>query len=127
MASEYSATQVKEETMPVGTNRTRALLDKLLAAQATTREAAADSATDWIRSFDPREAAIISRVLVWLASVETDESARESQLHALAELAEHDLVPADVLSEVGQLSRTELHGSSVEHFDYLQSLRATGA
>lgn len=112
--------------MPVGASRTRGLLERLLAAQSTTREAAADSVTDWIRSFGPREAAIISRVLVWLATAETEDSAQEAQLHALAELAEHDLVPGDVLSDVGQLSRSELRGSSIEHFDYLQSRREAG-
>ena len=112
--------------MPVGANRTRGLLDNLLATQAADREAAADTVADWTRSFGPREAAIVSRVLIWLASVETEDSAQEAQLHALAELAEHDLVPADVFSEVGQLSRIELRGSSIEHFDYLQSLRVTG-
>jgi hypothetical protein len=111
--------------MPVGTVRTRELLEELVAAQSAARELAADRVTDWIRSYDIGEAAIISRVLLWLAGAETEESAREAQLHALSELAEYDLVPADVLSDVGQVSRAKLRGSSVEHLDYLQSLRPT--
>lgn len=89
--------------MPVGTVRTWELLEELVAAQAATRELAADRVTDWIRSYDIGEAAIISGVLLWLASAETEDSAREAQLHALAELAGYDLVPADVLSEAGQV------------------------
>lgn len=108
--------------MTVGTSRIRDLVEKLVAASEEIRGLAADSVTDWEKSFDPREAAIVSRVLVWLATVETDDAAREAQLHALAELAEYGLVPADVLADVGQLSRDALRGSSVEYFDYLQSL-----
>lgn len=108
--------------MPVGVRRIRDLLGRLVSASAEVRDRAADSVTDWMKSFERREAAIVSRLLVWLATVESDDTAREAQLHALAELAECGLVPADALVDVGQLSRDELHGSSVEHFDYLQSL-----
>jgi hypothetical protein len=112
--------------MSVGASRTLGLLQSLVAASADARGKAADSVTDWLRAFESSEAAIVSRVLLWLASVETDDSAREAQLHALAELAEYGLVPpAEVLAEIGQLSRAELHGSSIEHFDYLRSLRTT--
>ena len=79
--------------------------------------------SDWITSFDVQEAAVVSRVLVWLALEETDDAALEAQLHALAELAEWDLVPNDVLRDLGQLSHADLHGSSVEHFKYLMSLQ----
>ena len=108
--------------MTVGVSRTRDLVEKLAAASAEMRDLAADSVTDWVRSFEHREAAIVSRVLVWLATVETDDTAREAQLHALAELAEYGLLPADVLADTGQLSHAELRGSSIEHLDYLQSL-----
>jgi hypothetical protein len=108
--------------MSVGIARALDLLSRLVSTSADSRSMAADSVTDWLRSFDIPEAAVISQVLQWLASVETDDAAREAQLHALAELAEHDLVPASVLAEAGKMSRAVLHGSAVEHYDYLRSL-----
>jgi hypothetical protein len=107
--------------MPVGASRTRELLEQLLAPSADSRALAADSVTDWTRSFGKTEASIISRVLLWLALEETEATATEAQLHALAELTEWDLVPADVLHEAGQLSRADLRGSSIEYYDYLVS------
>jgi hypothetical protein len=112
-----------ESMMCGGPDRTRELLSGLVGASPEARGYAADSVTDRLRSFDSQEAAIIARVLLWLASVETDDSAKEAQLHALAELAERDLVPKDVLTELGLLSPDELRGSPKEYFDYLLSLR----
>jgi hypothetical protein len=109
--------------MSVGISRVLELLRSLVAPSVDTRGTAADSVTDWTRALDSTEAVIISRVLLWLALVESDDTAKEAQLHALAELAEFGLVPADVLADVGQLPATGLHGSSVEHFDYLRSLQ----
>jgi hypothetical protein len=109
--------------MSVSVSRVLELIGRLVAGSADSRGTAADSVTDWTQAFDGTEAAIISRVLLWLALVETDDTAREAQLHALAELAELGVVPDDVLRDVEQLSRAELHGSSIEHFDYLRSLR----
>jgi hypothetical protein len=108
--------------MSVGSDRTRELLAKLVAASPEGRDKAADSVTDWLRSFDAQEAVVIARVLLWLASAETDDSAKEAQLHALAELAEYGLAPIDVLSEVGLLPLGELRGSSIEYVHYLRSL-----
>jgi hypothetical protein len=110
--------------MPVGANRVRELLGRLAAGSADARSMAADSVTDWTQAFDGSEAAIVARVLLWLALAETDGTAKEAQLHALAELAEWDLVPRDALQDVDQLTRAELHGSSIEHFDYLKSLQS---
>jgi hypothetical protein len=107
--------------MSVGISRVLDLLGRLVAASADARGSAADSVTDWTRAFDGPEAATVSRVLLWLALVETDGTAQEAQLHALAELAEYDLVPAAVLDDVEQLPPAKLHGSSIEHFDYLRS------
>jgi hypothetical protein len=100
--------------MTVGPGRSRDLLSRLVGASPEARGSAADGVTDWLRSFDSQEAAIIAGVLLWLASVETDDSAREAQPHALAELAGWDLVPKDVLTELGLLSPGELRGSSKE-------------
>ena len=111
--------------MTVGVSPTLELLGQLVAASAEARSMAADSVTDRTLRLDGVEAAVISRVLLWLALVETDDVAREAQLHALAELAEYGLVPTEILDDVGQLSRAELHGSSIEHFDYLRSLSVT--
>jgi hypothetical protein len=107
--------------MSVSVSSVLELIGRLVAGSADCRGTAADRATDWTQAFDDTQAAIISRVLLWLALVETDDTAREAQLHALAELAEFARVPAEVLRDVRQLSRAELHGSSIEHFDYLRS------
>jgi hypothetical protein len=111
--------------MAVGNGRVRSLLGNLASGSAEVRGLTADDATDWMASFEHREAAIVSRLLVWLATVESDDAAREAQLHALAEFAEHGRVPADALVDVGQLPRDELAGSAVEYFDYLQSLHGS--
>lgn len=108
--------------MAVGVSATLELLGQLVAAAAEARSMAADSVTDRIQAFDDVEAVVISRVLLWLALVETDDAAREAELNALAELAAYGLVTAEILNDIGQLSRAELRGSSIEHFDYLRSL-----
>jgi hypothetical protein len=110
--------------MTVGADRIRDLIGRLAAESARDRGTAADSVTDWTQSFDESEASVISRVLLWLSIAESDEGAKEAQLHALAELAEWELVPVEVLRDVGQLAGTGLSGSSIEHFEYLDSLRA---
>ena len=110
--------------MPVDSSQIRELIGRLVTNSADARSTAADSVTDWTKSYDSPEAAIVARVLIWLALVESDDSAKEAQLHALAELAEWDLVPNDALQDIDQLARTRLHGSSVEYFDYLKSLQS---
>jgi len=115
---------VKGQRMSVDFSQIRELLGRLVANSAGARGIAADSVTDWTKAYDSSEAAIVARVLMWLALVESDDSAKEAQLHALAELAEWDLVPNEVLRDVDQLTRTGLRGSSVEYFDYLKSLQS---
>jgi hypothetical protein len=113
--------------MTAGTARLIELLRDLLATSAESRGLAADSVIDWLAAFGVREAAVVSQILLWLARVEQDGTAMEAELHALAEMAEHGLVPADVLSEVRELPRASLQGSAVEHYDYLRSLSADNA
>jgi hypothetical protein len=110
--------------MSIGASRILGLIGRLVAESADARDVAADSVTDWVRTFDSDEAAVISRILLWLALIETDDVAREAQLHALAEMAEDGKVLPGVLRDVDKLAGTDLRGSSVEHFNYLQSLRA---
>jgi hypothetical protein len=110
--------------MSVGASRIRDLLARLAAKSADDRSIAADSVTDWTQAFDGSEAAVVARVLLWLALVESDDTAKEAELHALAELAEWDLVPHDVLRDVDQLTYADLRGSSIEYFDYLKSLQS---
>lgn len=110
--------------MTAGSDRIRELLAQLADESADVRSVAADGVTDWPSSFDKSEAAVISRVLLWLALEEPADEAREAQLHALAELAEWGLVPAEVLRDIAELADRGLSGSSLEHFEYLQSLRS---
>lgn len=93
--------------------RVRELICQMLAAPAGVRSMAADRVTDWIQSFDKSEAAVLSRVLLWLALEESDDKAREAQIHALAKLAERELVPADVLRDASKL-RVNRSGTGVQ-------------
>jgi hypothetical protein len=101
------------------------LIRDLVARPVENRDLAADRVVDWIRTFDDGQAAIVAQVLAWLVSVETNEASIEAQLHALAELAEHDRLPPAVLAQVRELSAADLRGSSVEHYEYLRSLDST--
>ena len=61
---------------------------------------------------------LLARLLVTVRLAEPELNCRESQLHALAELAEwHDLSPA-VLAPLVMI-RAEAVGSEIEYLDYL--------
>jgi hypothetical protein len=68
----------------IGPDGTIGVLRGLLAEDARRRGVAADRVTDWLSSYDEAEATTLARVLAWLASLETDDSAQEAQLHGSA-------------------------------------------
>jgi hypothetical protein len=112
---------VREVSMPVGAVKILDLLRESLVASGEARSVAVDGVTDWVQALDDYEVAVVSQVLIWLAIAEVDDSARESELHALAEFAEHDRLPGQLLAQIGGIPRGELQGSSLEHYDYLRS------
>lgn len=107
--------------MSVGAVKILDLLRELLVTSGEARSLAVDGVIDWMQAFDDHEVAVVSQVLAWLAIAEVNDSARESELHALAEFAEHDGLPGHLLAQIGGIPRGELRGSSMEHYDYLRS------
>ncbi|KQR11791.1 hypothetical protein [Cellulomonas sp. Leaf334] len=98
------------------------LVRELTASGPEDRGLAADGVTDLVGALDAGQAHAVAQLLVWLAVDEEDAAALESQLNALAELASHDLLPAAVAAEVRAVPHSRLHGSSLEHYEYLLSV-----
>jgi hypothetical protein len=105
--------------MAVGWSNTRKLCREILDQDPKVRSLAADSISDWLGSYSVREAKIIAGLLVALAASETVAECRESQLHALTELAEAGLLDP---SDVAGIEDLESDGKSSE-FEYLEYLR----
>ena len=98
------------------------LVRELTASDPASRGLAADGATDVVGALDAGQALAVAQVLVWLAVDEEDSVALESQLNALAELAANDLLPAGVAAQIAAVPGSRLHGSSLEHYEYLLSV-----
>ena len=75
--------------------------------------------TDLRTAMSPAELHALASVLAALAVWEPDGSAREAQLHALAEVHEWDATTPDALDLVRRVDRTTLAGSEVEYVGYL--------
>lgn len=96
------------------------LLRSMLVLEGSKRSLAVDALTDHVPALSSPEGAAFAQVLVWLVAGEADAEAVESELHALAELAEAGLVDETVLHQLGSVgARARLTGSALEHFDYL--------
>lgn len=107
--------------MTLGTEAVRQLLAELASPDHDARARAADSVVDWINSYSADEGAEVGRTLIALAHRESDPRALEALLHALAELAESDLLgPGDILVA----ARVSRNGdpSVDEYLDYLTEL-----
>jgi hypothetical protein len=76
-----------------------------------------DAVSDIRSSMSEDEARAISVLLAHLTVCEANAVARESELHALAELAEWDLMAASMPEVVQRLDPSSLAGSEVEHFE----------
>lgn len=88
------------------------------APQPAMRANSADAVTDVVQHLPEQDAVLLAMLLVRVRVAEPDLNCRESQLHALAELAEwHDLSPA-VLHPLATIRR-EAVGSEIEYLDYL--------
>lgn len=62
------------------------LLRELFDSNAQTRALAADCAADWPSEYDDDELDVLTRLLVWLATVETADEPRESHYDYLVSL-----------------------------------------
>ncbi|WP_460704107.1 hypothetical protein [Myceligenerans halotolerans] len=82
------------------TQEIRTIIGKLAADDGRSRGLAADSIVDWPDAIDAGAGGVLSRLLEVAILIEDSDEALEGELHALAELAERNLVPGDVLARV---------------------------
>ena len=79
----------------------RALVAEIASATAKERELAADQVAGWASgALDSQFAAVLSRTLDSMISLEDSETALESQLNAIAEISALGLAPADSIARV---------------------------
>ena len=107
--------------MTIGPQRFLELMRGLTSTSPDVRTNWAAATTDWIRSFDSAEGAAAGVVLLNQALVEDDPDLLEELLHALATLAEWDLVSAEYVRGIDGLDRSKLDPSSLEYVQYLES------
>jgi hypothetical protein len=105
--------------MSVGGDRLIGLARSLASVDAAVREDGCGRVTDWISSFSRFEARLVGMLLAALASVEANLSARESELHALCELADTDALDSEIVAPVRLLDRDLLGVSEREYVTYL--------
>lgn len=105
--------------MSVGADRLVALIRSLTSPDAAERENACGTVTDWISSFSEFEVRLLGMLLATLASAEKHASCRESELHALYELADTDGLDSGVIEPVRLLDHSLLSVSEVEYVNYL--------
>lgn len=108
--------------MTVPSSSLTQLVRELTASGPEERGRAADGVTDVVGALDAGQASAVAQLLVRLAVDEEDAVALESQLNALAELASHGLLPTGIAAEIGAVPRSRLHGSSLEHHEYVVSV-----
>ena len=105
--------------MPVSPDQLIGLYRGLLHEDPRQRSEHADSVTDIHYGMGDAEVRGIGSLLAALTVWESDPSAREAQLHALAELHECGQATPDVIDLVSRIDRTTLVGSEIEYVTYL--------
>jgi hypothetical protein len=105
--------------MAIDAERLIDLARALVSDNAATRQDGCGTVTDWISSFSAYEARLVAMLLATLAQIETDPSSRESELHALNELAETGVFNSDLIEPIRVLDRNALSVSEIEYVDYL--------
>lgn len=101
----------------------RTVLRRLGALDPAQRGLAADAVVDWPDAVQAEVGAVASRALEVAVLLEDSDEALESQLHALATLAEWDLVPRDVLRRIPS-SRPWTQPWADEYVSYLRDRSA---
>jgi hypothetical protein len=99
----------------------RALIAGLADVDAAGRGRAADSAADWVEAIAADEGDLVCRLLEVATRIETEPVALEAYLHALAELAEWDKAPRDVIGRV-VASRSWSESWAIEYIGQLRAL-----
>lgn len=112
-----------EESPVIGQNDLRELFRRLVTELPDDRELHADSIGDWLRYFNRDTGGLVSRFVEVLLAIESDDNVRESLLHAIAELAEWDLVPLDVISRTCEMCGTWNESWAIEQINYLRSIQ----
>lgn len=107
--------------MSIGRARLSQVLASLVADSPAAREEGAEIVCDLSQSLDSLELKIIVRVLAAMAEVEVSRTAREAQLHAVAEILDVDVIRRDDVAPILQLDPGTLVGSEVEYFAELSS------
>ncbi|HKT00125.1 MAG TPA: hypothetical protein VJT31_11385 [Rugosimonospora sp.] len=105
--------------MAVGADRLADLVRSLASTDPASREAACGTVTDWISSFSKYEARLVGMLLVTLAGAEKAGPTRESELHALYELADTGGIDGEVVGPIRLLDRGLLGVSELEYVKYL--------
>lgn len=108
--------------MTVGDERLVTLTRELVSNDPNEREDACGTITDWLNSFDSREATFLATILSSSVNLEASATCRESQLHALAELSDTGLIRASSLSPLKFIEKSSLRGSEVEYVEHLLNM-----
>lgn len=106
--------------MSIGRENLGSLLGRLVSEMAAIREEAAETVTDWANSFDSFERTAVIRQLALTALVEEVQSAREAELHAIAEISFPGGITAGDVEPVFRIPASDLDPSERE---YVQGLR----
>lgn len=96
-------------------------LRPVMATSPETRSLGCDAITDLVAEFTKSEARTVCHVLTRLLLIEDDQGCQEAELNALVQLASRGFIFHEFVEQLTTLNRTALHGSSVEHYDYLLS------
>jgi hypothetical protein len=94
------------------------LLHGITSPEAAVRSRSADEVTDVHTGLSPDDVAVLVHGLVAARMNEVDAECQESQLHALAELAEWHDMPTEAVRRLEALPPTS-DPSQVEYLDYL--------
>ncbi|MFJ5230139.1 hypothetical protein ACIQBJ_09590 [Kitasatospora sp. NPDC088391] len=108
--------------MPATDREIIGLLHGLTSPDSRVREDTCGTVTDWISVFDPFQARLLAMTLATAAAAEPDPSCRESELHALGELADTGFFGVESFEPVERLDRNTLGPSEQEYLDALQEL-----
>lgn len=107
--------------MAIGEERLLDLVRRLVSSDLEVREDACGTVTDWIGSFAAHEVRLISNLLATLSVIETNDTCRESELHAVFELFDTGFITPNEVEALRRIDPSSLRGSEVEYMDYLLS------
>jgi hypothetical protein len=107
--------------MAIGPTKLVDLLRELTSSDPSVRERSADRVTDYVPSIAPDEGKLLGMLLATLALAESSTATRESQLHAIYELADTGGIDSAVVGMILGIDRESLGASEREYLAYLES------